>query len=55
LEFDENIVNVDISMKRKNDQTVVNVRGELLENIEDELYVRTFLFKYLKSVFFVFY
>ncbi|KAL7015982.1 hypothetical protein ACKWTF_016755 [Chironomus riparius] len=40
LEFDENIINVDISMKRKNEQTVVNVRSELLENIEDELYAQ---------------
>ncbi|XP_070509013.1 uncharacterized protein [Chironomus tepperi] len=40
LEFDESIVNVDISMKRKNDQTVINVRGELLENIEDDIYAQ---------------
>ncbi|KAG5667287.1 hypothetical protein PVAND_015273 [Polypedilum vanderplanki] len=39
LEFDENIMNVEIAMKRRDDRTVVNMRGELFEDINDPIYL----------------
>jgi hypothetical protein len=40
LEYDENTMNMDLSLKRRNDQTVVNLKAELFDDISDPIYVR---------------
>jgi Protein of unknown function (DUF1091) len=37
LEFDEKLINLDISMKRVEDKTVVNLRGEIHQDITDPI------------------
>lgn len=37
LEFDEKMVNIEMSMKRSEDRTVVNARAELFEDIDDPI------------------
>lgn len=39
LEFDENLINMDIQMKRNGDTTVVNARAEQFEDINDPIIV----------------
>lgn len=37
LEYDENLMNIDLQMKKHDDKTVVNVKSELYENIDEEM------------------
>lgn len=39
MEFDENLVNMDVQMKRSGDTTVVNARAEQFEDINDPIIV----------------
>lgn len=39
MEFDENLVSLEVNMKRADDKTIVNVRAEQFEDIEDPIIV----------------
>ncbi|CRL08229.1 CLUMA_CG021127, isoform A [Clunio marinus] len=39
LEYDENLFNMEVQMKRADDKTVVNVRAEQFEDIQDPIFI----------------
>jgi len=39
LEYDENLMSVDVQMKKRDDKTVINIKSELFEDVEEQLIV----------------
>lgn len=49
MEFDENLVSLEVNMKRAEDRTIVNVRAEQFEDIEDPIIVHVSHFERINT------
>jgi hypothetical protein len=49
LEYDEDLVNIDLQMKKHDDKTIVNVKAELYEDIDEQIIVHVSHYEKIKN------